>query len=84
MHSPHRWFTAFQRTRPWRARMAPCVLAAALAAPGAASPCELDALLRMPLEQLLQLRVAPRRAARAEVPNAAMARLADRRRHDDA
>lgn len=77
--------TTVRRARPWRARLALCLLAAGLAAPGAAHPYGLDALLRMPLERLLQLQVAPRRAALGKVPNAAVAQVsrADRRPHHE-
>lgn len=62
-----------RRARPWRARLLPGVLAAALAAPQAAHPYTLDALLRMPLERLLQLEVTPRRAALTAAPQVALA-----------
>ena len=77
--------TTVRRSRPWRARLAPCVLAATLAVPGAAHPFSLDALLGMPLERLLQLQVAPRRAALGDGPNArvAQALLADTRQHHE-
>lgn len=77
--------TTVRRSRPWRARLAPCVLAAILAVPGAAHPFSLDALLGMPLERLLQLQVAPRRAALGDGPNApvAQALLADTRQHHE-
>ena len=74
MRGAHDWHPAVRRIRPWRALLTPYVLAAALAAPGAASPYSLDALLKMPLERLLQLQVAPRRAALGEVPSTPVAR----------
>ncbi|MDP1900998.1 MAG: hypothetical protein Q8K96_11160 [Rubrivivax sp.] len=45
---------------PWRARLACGLVAVALTVPGAAHPYSLNDLLRLPLEQLLQLPVAPR------------------------
>ena len=58
--------------RCWRARLAPGLVAAALALPAAAHPYSLDALLGMPLERLLQLQIAPRRTALATQPGASM------------
>ena len=85
MHSVHHLDATVRRARPWRARLAPCVLAATLAVPGAAHPYSLDALLRMPLDRLLQLQVAPLRAALGDGPNArvAQALLADTRQHHE-
>ncbi len=73
-----------QRTRPWRARLAPGLIAAALAVPGAAHPYSLDALLQMPLERLLQLQITPRRAALATGPVVWMAQESQsgRERHE--
>jgi hypothetical protein len=73
-----------KRTRRWRARWAPGLIAAALAVPGAAHPYSLDALLHMPLERLLQLQIAPRRAVLVTVPDASMAQesWAGRGRHE--
>ncbi len=73
-----------QRIRPWRARLAPGLIAAALAMPGTAQPFSLDALLHMPLERLLQLQVTPRRAALVTGPVVSMAQESQsgRGRHD--
>lgn len=60
--------------RPWRARWVSGVVAAALSMPATAHPYGLDALLRLPLERLLQLQVVPRRAALATLPVLAKAR----------
>lgn len=73
MHDVHPLGRAVRRTRPWQARLTPCVLAAALAVPGAAHPYSLDSLLRMPLERLLQLQVTPRRIALGDGLNAPVA-----------
>lgn len=43
--------------RDWRLSLQCAVLAAGLVASGVADACTLDALLRLPLEQLLELRV---------------------------
>lgn len=85
MHNVHHLDATVRRALPWRARLAPCVLAATLAVPGAAHPYSLDALLRMPLDRLLQLQVAPRRAALGDGPNAVVAQAlrADRGQHHE-
>lgn len=59
--------------RGWRRRLAAGPLALALIFPGVAHPFSLDQLLRLPLEQLLQLQISPRRAACAsgDAPRAA-------------
>ena len=49
--------------RTWRQRMAVGPLALALTFPGAAHPFSMDHLLRLPLEQLLQLQISPRHVA---------------------
>jgi len=77
MRSAHPWGPHACRTCRWRARVAPGLLAALMAAPGPALPYSLDSLLRMPLERLLQLQVVPRRAAQIGAPEAAVAQ--DRR-----
>lgn len=62
-----------RRSRPWRARLTPGLVAAALAMSGEALPYSLSALLQMPLERLLELKVVPRRSAQAGLPEAATA-----------
>lgn len=56
----------------WRRHAA--LLALALAVPGVAHPFSLDQLLRLPLEQLLQLEISSRRVACAARDNAWAAR----------
>ena len=48
----------------WRRAVQHGLLALALAASGGADACTLDALLRLPLERLLQLDIAVRRVSR--------------------
>lgn len=57
--------------RPRRLQLARGLVVAALAAPAAAQPPGLDELLRMPLECLLQLQVAPRHATLSTLPDSA-------------
>lgn len=59
--------------RGWRRRLAAGPLALALTFPGVAHPFSLDQLLRLPLEQLLQLQISPRHVACAggDTPRAA-------------
>ena len=52
--------------RGWRRRLAAGPLALALTFPGVAHPFSLDQLLSLPLEQLLQLQISPRRVACAD------------------
>jgi hypothetical protein len=73
MRSVSPWALFAPSARTWRARLAPGLIAAALAMPGTAQPYSLDALLHMPLERLLQLQIAPRRAVLVTVPDASMA-----------
>ena len=51
-----------QRPGHWRRRAVPGLLALALALPGLAHPISLGQLLRLPLENLLQLEISQRRA----------------------
>jgi hypothetical protein len=60
------------RRAGWRRHTAPVLLALALAGPGVAHPLSLGQLLRLPLEQLLQLQISPRRVAGAPADNAAL------------
>ena len=53
------------RITHWRGRLLPGLLALALAFPTAAHPYTLEQLLRLPLEQLLQLEISPRRVSQA-------------------
>jgi hypothetical protein len=47
----------YRAVRDWRLSLQCAVLAAGLSASGVADACTLDALLRLPLEQLLELKV---------------------------
>ncbi len=49
--------------RAWQHRLVCAVMAMGMGFPGAAYPLGIDQLLRMPLEQLLQLRITPPSAA---------------------
>ena len=76
MHPIQPMTTSVPCARRWRARFAPGLMAAALTVPGAVHPYSVDALLRMPLERLLQLQVTQRSTSlgsAAKVANAALA-----------
>ena len=60
------------RPTGWRRHTAAVLLALGLAGPGVAHPLSLGELLRLPLEQLLQLQISPRRVAGAPADNAAL------------
>jgi hypothetical protein len=58
------FFLAISSSR-WRRRLLPGLLTLVLAFPGTAHPYTLEQLLRLPLEQLLQLEISPRRVSQA-------------------
>ncbi len=49
--------TPTRPVRPWRRALAHGVLAMGLSVAGVADACTLDALLRLPLERLLELKI---------------------------